>query len=185
VFEPLGIPGLRLYRPKHHGDARGYFAETWSERVFSAEGLPQFVQDNEVLSGPVGTVRGLHYQVSPFAQAKLLRCLSGGVFDVVVDIRKGSPTFAKHVAIELRRDTGALFVPVGCAHGYCTTVPDTLVQYKVSAPYAPGHEGGIAWSDPSLGIRWPVSPGEAVLSDKDKALPLLAEITSPFVYGSG
>jgi len=180
VFEALAIPGLRLYRPKRHGDARGYFMETWSERVFSAEGLPAFVQDNEALSGPAGTVRGLHFQTDPFAQAKLLRCVSGAVFDVVVDIRRGSPAYGKHVAIDLRPETGSLYIPTGCAHGYCTAAPDTLIQYKVTAPYAPASEGGIAWDDPALGISWPVTAAAAVLSERDRKWPRLSQLESPF-----
>lgn len=182
MFESLHIPGVRLYTPKRFGDARGYFMEAWSERAFSAEGLPGFVQDNEVLSATAGTVRGLHYQTEPFGQAKLLRCVVGAVFDVIVDIRRGSPAFGKHVGIELRPDGGSLYMPVGVAHGYCTLVPGTLIQYKVSAPYAPNHEGGIAWDDPALAISWPVSPGAAVVSDRDRAQPSLASITSPFDY---
>ena len=182
MFTAFDIPGVRLYTPRRFGDARGYFMEAWSERVFAAEGLPGFVQDNEVLSESAGTVRGLHFQTDPFGQAKLLRCIVGAVFDVVVDIRRGSPTFGKHVGIELRPDTGALYLPVGMAHGYCTLVRGALVQYKVSAPYAPNNEGGIAWDDPALGISWPIAAASAVLSEKDKQLPRLADLQSPFVY---
>jgi dTDP-4-dehydrorhamnose 3,5-epimerase len=182
VFEALAIPGLCLYRPKRHGDARGYFMETWSERVFSAEGLPAFLQDNEALSGPAGTVRGLHFQTDPFAQAKLLRCVAGAVFDVVVDIRRGSPAYGKHVSIDLLPETGSLFIPAGCAHGYCTTAPDTLIQYKVTAPYAPASEGGIAWDDPDLGIAWPVTTAAAVLSDRDRKWPRLSQMETPFSF---
>lgn len=182
MFEALAIPGVRLYSPKRHGDQRGYFMETWSERVFAAEGLPSFVQDNEALSGPAGTVRGLHFQKDPHAQAKLLRCVSGAVLDVVVDLRHGSPAFGKHVAIELTSQTGAIFVPVGCAHGYCTLKPDTLVQYKVSAPYAPETEGGLAWDDPALGINWPVDPSAAILADRDRRWPRLADLAPVFTY---
>jgi dTDP-4-dehydrorhamnose 3,5-epimerase len=182
MSEALSIPGLSLYRPRRHDDARGYFVETWSERVFSADGRPGFVQDNEVFSAAEGTVRGLHFQTPPFAQAKLLRCIAGAVFDVVVDIRRGSPTYGKHVGIELRPNTGSLFMPAGVAHGYCSLVPDTLVLYKVSAPYAPEHEGGIAWDDPALEISWPIDVTSAILSERDKRLPRLADLQSPFVY---
>ncbi len=182
MFEALSIPGVRLYTPKPSTDARGYFMEVWSERVFAAAGLPSFAQDNEVLSISVGTVRGLHFQRDPFAQAKLVRCIAGAVFDVIVDIRRGSPTFGKHCGVELRPDTGSLFMPVGVAHGYCTLVPRTLVQYKVSGPYSPSHEGGIAWDDPDLAIKWPVTSGVAIVSDRDRAQPRLSDIRPPFVY---
>ncbi len=182
MFEALAIPGLSLYAPKRHGDARGYFMETWSERAFAAKGLPRVVQDNEALSGPAGTVRGLHFQTDPYAQAKLLRCVSGAVFDVVVDIRRGSPAYGKHVAVELTPQIGAIFVPAGCAHGYCTLKPDTLVQYKVSAPYAPETEGGIAWDDPALAIKWPFALSAAILSERDRCWPRLADFQSPFAY---
>jgi dTDP-4-dehydrorhamnose 3,5-epimerase len=182
MFEALSIPGVRLYTPKRFGDPRGYFMEPWSDRAFSAESLPVFVQDNEAFSAPVGTVRGLHYQTDPLAQAKLIRCLSGAILDVAVDIRRGSPAYGRHVSVALRPDTGLLYMPAGIAHGYCTLVPDTLVHYKVSAPYSPAHEGGVAWDDAALAIKWPVAPGAAIVSDRDRRQPGFADFVSPFVY---
>ena len=183
MFQPLGIPGLLLHTPKRHGDGRGYFMETWSARAFDGHGLPAFVQDNEALSKEQGTLRGLHFQRPPFAQAKLIRSLAGAIFDVVVDLRVGSPSFGKHVAAELRPETGSLFVPAGCAHGYCTLEPDTLVQYKVSAPYAPDYEGGLAWDDPELAIPWPDVARKPVLSDRDRKWPRLSEL--PVMFSAG
>jgi dTDP-4-dehydrorhamnose 3,5-epimerase len=177
VFETLDIPGLLLARLNRHEDPRGVFIETYSETAFAKAGLPRFVQDNESLSRNKGTVRGLHFQTDPYAQAKLVRCTQGSMFDVAVDIRRGSPTFGKHAALTLSAGDGLLlFVPVGFAHGFCTLEPDTVVQYKVSAPYAPGNDAGIAWDDPALGIDWPVKPAAAVLSDKDRRLPRLADL---------
>ena len=127
-----------------------------------------------------GTLRGLHFQKNPHAQAKLLRCISGALLDVVVDIRKDSPAFGKHISIQLTPQTGAIFVPVGCAHGYCTLKPDTLVQYKTSAQYAPETEGGLAWDDPALGIDWPVDPSVAIVSDRDRHWPRLCDLPDVF-----
>ena len=180
MFEELGIPGLCLHKPARHGDARGYFMETWSERVFSTSGLPAFVQDNEALSGAEGTLRGLHFQKPPFAQAKLIRCVFGAIFDVVVDLRHGSPAYGEHVVTVLNAESGALFVPAGCAHGYCTLASRTLVQYKVSAPYRPDHEGGLAWDDPELGIAWPLAARTPVLSDRDRKWPRFSELPALF-----
>jgi dTDP-4-dehydrorhamnose 3,5-epimerase len=181
MFEPLAIPGPLVVHPTKHEDVRGYFIETFSEAVFHKAGLPSFVQDNESLSCPAGTVRGLHFQVEPFAQAKLVRCTQGSVFDVAVDIRRGSPTFGKHVTLTLSGGDGLLlFLPVGFAHGFCTLESDTVVQYKVSAPYSARHEAGLAWDDPALGIAWPVAPANAVLSDRDRRWPQLAELPAVF-----
>jgi dTDP-4-dehydrorhamnose 3,5-epimerase len=183
MFEELAIPGLRLVRPHRHQDARGVFVETYSEAAFVQAGLPRFVQDNESLSRQRGTVRGLHFQKDPLAQAKLVRCTQGAMFDVAVDIRRGSPTFGKHAALTMSAGDGMLlFIPVGFAHGFCTLEPDTMVQYKVSAPYSPGHDAGIAWDDPALGIDWPVRPASAVLSDKDRRFPRLADLPFTFAW---
>jgi len=183
VFEPLAIPGLVLVRPKRHEDSRGSFIETFSQAAFAEAGLPHFMQDNESLSRKRGTVRGLHFQTDPFAQAKLIRCTQGSMFDVAIDIRRGSPTFGRHVALTMSADDPALmFVPVGFAHGFCTLEPDTVVQYKVSAPYAPTNDHGIAWDDPALGIDWPVSPAEAVLSDRDRRHPSFADLPAVFAW---
>jgi len=179
---PLAIPGVFSVRPKRHADERGHFVETYNARDFRAHGIDaDFVQDNQSLSVRRGTVRGLHFQVAPFAQAKLVRVLRGAIVDVVVDLRHGGPGFGRHVAVELNdAQEEALFVPVGCAHGFCTLTDDTVVAYKVSAFYSRDHDLGIRWNDPALGIRWPVGPNDAIVSDKDRALPLLADLPRHF-----
>jgi dTDP-4-dehydrorhamnose 3,5-epimerase len=184
AFEPLAIPAVVLVRPKKFGDARGYFMETWSAQDFAAAGIGAvFVQDNQSLSAARGVVRGLHFQAPPAAQAKLIRVLRGAIFDVTVDIRRGSPSYGRWCAATLTADGAEqLFVPHGFAHGFCTLEPDTEVVYKVDVPYAPQTEGGIAWNDPELAIDWPVSEAEAQLSGKDAALPGFAGFVSPFRY---
>jgi dTDP-4-dehydrorhamnose 3,5-epimerase len=170
------LPGVRLLQPRRYDDVRGSFSETWSRAAWAAAGIAiEFVQDNQSLSRSAGTVRGLHLQRPPAAQAKLVRVLQGAILDVVVDIRPQSPTFRRFVAVELDATGGRqLFVPAeGFAHGFCTLVPDTVVFYKVSAPYAPRHERGILWCDPALAIPWPVTPAAAVLSDRDRVNPTL------------
>ena len=178
------IAEIKIIEPKRFGDERGFFSETYNSAALSAAGIDEtFVQDNHSLSREVGVVRGLHFQTPPYAQAKLLRVVRGAVFDVVVDLRRDSPTYKQHVSwVISAKDWNQIFVPVGFAHGFCTLEPDTEVLYKVSALYAPDHEGGVQWNDPDLGIDWPVEPGKAVLSDKDRALPRLREIaaTLPF-----
>lgn len=177
----LAIPDVKLIVPRRFGDARGWFAETWSRRVLDVD----FCQDNVSLSAPRGTVRGLHFQRPPHAQVKLVSVLKGAILDVAVDIRTGSPTFGRHVAVKLTAEEGnQLFVPKGFAHGFCTLEPDTMVMYKVDAFYAPESDAGIHWADPALGIDWPVAPGKAELSPKDQKLPRLADILSPFTYGA-
>ena len=178
----LAIPDVKLLRPKKFGDHRGFFSETYSKRAFEAAGLPlEFVQDNQSLSAEVGTVRGLHYQLAPFAQDKLLRVVRGAVFDVAVDIRRGSPTFGQHVsAIISAAEWNQILVPVGFAHGFCTLEPDTEVIYKVTNFYSPEHDRGILWNDPALGIEWPVAAAAARLSDKDHNNPCLAQATELF-----
>jgi dTDP-4-dehydrorhamnose 3,5-epimerase len=177
MIEPTTLPDVKLVTPKRFGDARGWFAEVYKQSAFEAAGLVvSFVQDNHSMSAQVGTVRGLHFQLPPFAQAKLVRVVRGRILDVAVDVRRSSPTFGQHVAVELSADAGqALFIPVGFAHGFCTLAPDTEVEYKVSAPYAPTHDHGLAWDDPALSIAWPVSGKAAVLSDKDLRHPRLAD----------
>lgn len=178
----LAIPDVKLITPRRFRDARGYFAETWNRRAMAAAGIDaDFCQDNQSLSGPRGTVRGLHFQKPPHAQAKLVSVPNGRVFDVVVDLRKTSPTYRRHVTAELDAESGAqLFVPRGFAHGFCTLSPHTLVLYKVDAHYAPESDAGIFWADDALGIAWPVPRGEALLSPKDAALPCLNDIINPF-----
>ncbi len=183
----LSIADVRLITPRRLEDARGYFSETYRHDLLADAGIDvAFVQDNESLSVAAGTVRGLHYQSPPFAQAKLVRVLAGAVFDVAVDIRNGSPTFGQSVSATLSAANGEqLFIPEGFAHGFCSLSDNTLLAYKVSALYSKEHDHGVLWRDPDLAIAWPVSPDQATLSDKDAAMPRLTDISSPFQYGSG
>ncbi|MFO1187813.1 MAG: dTDP-4-dehydrorhamnose 3,5-epimerase [Alphaproteobacteria bacterium] len=177
----LDIPGLLLLTPKRFGDARGFFSETFNAQSFRNIGIDcVFVQDNHSLSAEPGTVRGLHFQRPPHAQAKLIRVSRGAIFDVAVDIRRGSPTYGKWSGVELSAENWSqLFVPPGFAHGFCTLTPNTEVLYKVDALYAPESDAGILWRDPELAINWPSFAGKQV-SAKDADLPRLADITSPF-----
>ena len=174
---PTQIPDVKLLVLRKHGDARGFFSETYNRRDFGALGIGlEFVQDNQALSGPVGTVRGLHYQLAPAAQSKLVRVTRGRIFDVAVDIRRGSPTFGKFASSELSADEwNQLYIPDGFAHGYCTLTADTEVIYKVSAYYTPAHERAIRWNDPAIGIPWPIGEAAAIISDRDRQSPLLAQ----------
>ncbi len=178
------LPEVLLIRPKRHADARGWFTETYNEAVFAAANIKQrFVQDNLSYSAEVGTLRGLHYQSPPFAQAKLVRCGRGSVLDIIVDIRKGSPRFGQHTRIELSRENGILvLVPEGFAHGFCTLEKASEVGYKVNAPYSAPHDRGIAYNDPDLAIDWPVPPNGLTLSDKDQRHPTLAKSDPGFIY---
>ncbi len=173
-----------LIKPKRFEDSRGWFAVTYNRERFAALGVDvEFVQDNHSLSRPAGVLRGLHYQHPPHAQAKLVRCVRGRIWDVAVDIRAGSPTFGQSVTAELTAGGGEqLFVPAGFAHGFVTLEPDTEVVYKASAFYAPQADAGFRWDSPGLGLDWPLPPGGPVLSEKDERLPTLNEIESPFVY---
>jgi len=178
----LAIPDVKLIVPKRFGDRRGFFSETYNARVLEESGIKEnFVQDNHSLSAEAGTIRGLHFQKAPHAQAKLVRVARGRVLDVAVDLRSGSPTYGKHVAAELSAENWAqLFIPVGFAHAFCTLEPDTEFLYKVTDYYAPESDGGVLWSDPTLGIEWPVVADKAVLSDKDARLPLLKDLGHVF-----
>lgn len=182
----LEIPELVLISPARFGDDRGFFSETYNERAFAELGIAaRFVQDNHSLSRNKGVVRGLHFQAPPHAQGKLVRVVRGSILDVAVDIRQGSPTFGKHVVVELSAaNWRQLWVPVGFAHAFCTLEEDTEVIYKVTDYYAPECDAGIIWNDPDLGIAWPVSAAQALLSAKDMTLPRLADISSPFTYGA-
>jgi dTDP-4-dehydrorhamnose 3,5-epimerase len=177
VIETL-IPDVKLIRMRRHLDERGFFSETYSVRSLAAAGIATaFVQDNHSLSAAAGTVRGLHFQIPPHAQAKLVRVVRGAVLDVAVDLRIGSPTFGRHVAATLSAaEWNMLFIPEGFAHGFCTLQPDTEVVYKASRHYEPTHDRGIAWDDPALGIDWPVDPSRAIVSAKDRALPPFAAL---------
>lgn len=181
-FESLELDGVRLITPSRFGDDRGFFSEVYNQRAFAEGGIDDiFVQDNHSLSGPAGTVRGLHFQIPPAPIAKLVRVVSGAVFDVVVDIRHGSPTFGQHLGVELSADNWAqIYVPVGFAHGFCTLEPDTEVTYKVTGYWAPEVDKGLAWDDPDLAIEWPVAAEDATLSDKDRSQPGLAELPEYF-----
>jgi dTDP-4-dehydrorhamnose 3,5-epimerase len=183
-FEKTIIPEILLITPKRFGDSRGYFMETFRGDLFELKaGHFNFVQDNQSLSSQVGTVRGLHFQTGPRAQGKLVRCIAGALLDVAVDIRKGSPTFGKHVAVELSAENGKqLWVPPGFAHGFCTLVPNTEISYKVTDYYSAEHDRGLLWNDPALGVNWPVDAETAALSDKDKRQPLLAELGDSFTF---
>jgi dTDP-4-dehydrorhamnose 3,5-epimerase len=180
----LKIPGIRLLVPKRFGDARGYFSETWSDRRFREEiANVTFVQDNQSVSARKGTLRGLHFQKPPFAQGKLVRVVRGSILDVVVDFRKGSPTYRQHVAVKLDVSEGAqLWVPPGFLHGFCTLEDETEVFYKVTSYYSPRHDAGVLWNDQDLGINWPIEPDSVVLSDKDRRHPLLSELPDFFEY---
>ena len=171
------ISNLVILEPAYHGDGRGYFAETYNLKAFAGCGIDQiFVQDNHARSEKSGTLRGLHFQLPPAAQAKLVRVVRGSIFDVAVDLRQESPSYGKFASAILSEENHRQFyVPVGFAHGYCTLEIDTEVIYKVSDYYAPDLEGGIAWNDPALGIEWPVDGRGLVLSDKDRSLPFLSE----------
>lgn len=174
----LDIPDVKIIRPKKFGDHRGFFSETYTKKMFEAAGLQyDFVQDNHSLSAEVGTVRGLHFQLPPFAQDKLVRVVRGAILDVAVDIRKGSPTFGRHVsAVISAAEWNQILVPIGFAHGFCTLEPDTEVIYKVTNYYSAEHDRGLLWNDPELGIDWPVSADKARLSDKDHKHPTFAQL---------
>ncbi|ANK83262.1 MAG: dTDP-4-dehydrorhamnose 3,5-epimerase [Rhizobiales bacterium NRL2] len=174
--EATAIPEVRIVRPARHGDGRGFFSEVWNRRALAEAGIEaDFVQDNHVLNGRSGTLRGLHLQLAPSPQAKLVRCLSGAILDVAVDVRRGSATFGRHVAVELSGENWAqLWVPEGFAHGYCTLTDGAEVIYKVTGYYDAQAERGVRFDDPALGIDWPVEPAAAILSEKDRAWPDLA-----------
>jgi dTDP-4-dehydrorhamnose 3,5-epimerase len=178
----LSIPGVKLIKAKRIADARGYFAETYVRRDFIAHGINcDFVQDNQSASDTPGTVRGLHFQTPPFAQTKLVRVLNGSIIDVIVDLRRSSPSYGSHAALELSASNDdQLLVPAGCAHGFCTLEPHTIVLYKVDAVYSATHDRGINWADPMLKIAWPVQADKAVVSSKDSALPMFDELPAVF-----
>lgn len=182
---PTEIEGVVVIEPEVFGDRRGYFFESYSQARFDAAVRPvRFVQDNESRSQR-GVVRGLHFQRGRFAQSKLVRVVEGCVLDVALDIRRGSPTFGRHVAVELTAENRRqLFIPRGFAHGFAVLSPEALFQYKCDAPYAPQSEGGIAWNDPALAIDWRLDPSEVILSTKDTAHPLLKEAPELFDYNT-
>lgn len=180
----LDIPEIVLLRPRRIADARGHFSETWRRDALAEAGIDiDFVQDNLSLSAQAGTLRGLHFQAPPHAQAKLVGVVTGRILDVAVDVRVGSPTYGRHVSCELGADDGLqLYVPAGFLHGFVTLEPDTRVFYKVSDVYSPACDGAVRWNDPDLAIDWGVVPGQAITSDKDAAAGSFADFRSPFVY---
>lgn len=176
------LEGLLVLTPVRHGDARGFFSESWNRSRMQNAGIDlDFVQDNHSLSAKVGTVRGLHFQSPPRAQDKLVRCGKGALFDVAVDIRRGSPTYGQWYGIELSFENGKqLLVPVGFLHGFATRAPDTEIIYKCSDFYSPECDGAVRWD--TCGIEWGLAPQDALLSEKDTAAPALADFESPFVW---
>jgi dTDP-4-dehydrorhamnose 3,5-epimerase len=178
------LPEVKIIVPQRVGDTRGVFSEVWNARDFAAAGIDvAFVQDNHVCSRFTGTLRGLHYQMPPAPQGKLVRVTRGAIFDVAVDIRLGSPTFGHHAAAMLSAENWhQLWAPAGFAHGYCTIEDDTEVQYKVTDYYSPSHERGIAWDDPELMIAWPVRVVTVTVAERDRKWPRLAAQSDLFEY---
>lgn len=180
--ECLAIPEVRLVRPRKFGDPRGFFSETYSARAFADAGISDvFVQDNHSYSVAAGTVRGLHFQRAPRAQAKLVRVTRGRIWDVAVDLRRSSSSYGRWVAAEISAEAwNQIFIPAGFAHGFCTLEPDTEIAYKVTDSYSPAEDGGVFWRDSDLAIDWPVQPESATLSDKDSGLPCLRDLPPLF-----
>ena len=178
------LPGVLILEPVRHGDARGFFSESWNRKRMEDAGIfLDFVQDNHSLSEQAGTVRGLHFQAPPHAQAKLVRCGRGRLFDVVVDIRRGSPTFGQWTGVELTFENGKqMLVPEGFAHGFVTREPGTEIIYKCTDFYAPECDRALAFDDPEIGIDWGITRDRALLSDKDAAAPRLADLDTPFEW---
>jgi dTDP-4-dehydrorhamnose 3,5-epimerase len=177
----LEIPEVKLIKPKMHFDSRGYFTETYNYRMLKSFGITcEFVQDNQSLSREIGTIRGLHFQAPPATQAKLVRVVAGSIFDVAVDIRRGSATYGQWCGATLTEGGEQLFIPHGFAHGFCTLAPNTTVAYKVDDYYSAERSSGIIWNDVTLGIRWPLTSNEVTLSASDRNLLLFSEIATPF-----
>jgi len=183
-IETTALPGVVILTPARFGDARGFFSESWNRARMAAAGLDlDFVQDNHSLSARAGTIRGLHFQAPPHAQAKLVRCGRGRLFDVAVDIRAGSPTWGQWVGVELSAENGRqLLIPAGFLHGFVTRADDTEVIYKCTDYYAPDCDGAVRWDDPDLAIDWGLNGLAPVLSDKDARAPLLADFATPFTF---
>jgi len=177
-FIKTSFSGLTLIKPKVHGDARGFFLETYSAPVFKSAGIDcVFVQDNHSRSLQRNVIRGLHFQTPPFEQSKLVRVIRGSVFDVAVDLRRGSSTYGQWLGFELsERNFDMLFIPRGFAHGFCTLEEGTEVVYKVDNVYSREHDGGIIWNDPVIGVDWPLCGADPILSDKDRSLPSLERL---------
>ena len=181
--ENTPLPGVKILTPNRFGDERGFFSESWNRRVLAEAGIEiDFVQDNHSLSMAVNTVRGLHYQSPPAAQDKLVRCGKGRLFDVAVDVRKGSPTYGQWFGVELSFENGKqLLVPKGFLHGFATREPETEIIYKCSDYYSPECDGAVRYDDPDIGVEWGLS-GDAILSAKDADAPALANFDSPFTW---
>jgi dTDP-4-dehydrorhamnose 3,5-epimerase len=182
-FTATGIPGLLIFEPKVFSDNRGYFFESYNERLFEKEGISiRFVQDNQSSSG-YGVIRGLHYQLNPYAQTKLIRVLSGRILDVAVDMRKGSPTFGRHFDLELSAENKKqLLIPKGFAHGFSVLSETAEVSYKCDGFYNKESEGGIRFDDPSLNINWQIPADKAIVSEKDLLLPVLSACETNFIF---
>jgi dTDP-4-dehydrorhamnose 3,5-epimerase len=182
LIESTVIPDVKIVTPKKHGDHRGFFSEVYNAKAWGEAGLDYaFVQDNHSYSAEAGVIRGLHFQLEPFGQTKLVRVAKGRILDVAVDLRRGSPSFGRHVAVELSAaNWRQLLVPIGFAHGFCTLEPDCEVLYKVTNLYSPTHDRGLAFDDPALGIDWGIDLTKAVLSDKDRKHPRLADLGAQF-----
>ena len=182
-IEDTPLAGLRVLTPRRFGDERGFFSESWNRRLLAEHGMDyDFVQDNHSVSARINTVRGLHFQSPPHAQAKLVRCGKGRLFDVAVDIRKGSPTFGQWFGVELSFENGRqLMIPAGFLHGFATREPDTEIIYKCTDYYSPTSDGAVRYDDPGIGIDWGLT-GAAILSHKDAAAPRLADFATPFSF---
>ncbi|MBR2574980.1 MAG: dTDP-4-dehydrorhamnose 3,5-epimerase [Loktanella sp.] len=179
------LSGVMILTPARFGDARGFFSESWNRKTLAAQGITlDFVQDNHSLSAQIGTIRGLHFQSPPHAQAKLVRCGRGCLFDVVVDIRRGSPTYGHWLGAELSDQNGRqMLIPAGFLHGFITRAPDTEIIYKCTDYYAPACDGAVRFDDPDIGIDWGLPAGAApILSDKDATAPFLRDLDTPFVF---
>ena len=183
-IDQTALEGVLILTPRRFGDHRGFFSESWNSKVMADHGINyDFVQDNHSLSHQTGTIRGLHFQAPPHAQTKLVRCGRGALFDVAVDIRRGSPTFGQWVGVELSADNGRqLLIPAGFLHGFATRLPDTEVIYKCTDYYAPAADGAVRFDDPDIGVQWGVDPAQTVLSAKDSTAPWLHNFETPFVY---
>jgi dTDP-4-dehydrorhamnose 3,5-epimerase len=185
MFQRLAIPDVFVFTPKRFGDERGFFVETFNRALMEPMTGPiDWVQDNHARSATKGVLRGLHFQLAPFAQDKLVRCVRGSILDVAVDIRHGSPTFGKYVSAKLTAEAGEqIFVPRGFAHGYLTLEDGCEVFYKVNTYYSSTHDRGVRWNDPALGIDWGVEASQVTLSPKDVQQPLLADCPAYFRFG--
>ena len=183
-IEPTRIDDIKIIGPDKFGDHRGFFSETFNSEKFKLSGLDlSFCQDNHSLSEKAGTLRGMHFQINPYAQGKLLRVIRGAIYDVAVDIRAGSPTFGEWVGYEISAKLwNQIFIPVGFAHGFCTLEDNTEVMYKVTAPYSPENERGLAWNDDELAIDWPIDNDAPILSEKDTSYPELRNLPTFFKY---